>query len=335
MQTAKGGQREDGGLFRVVEGNTAFGKCRRDVPVIDLRRFDRAFLLRIIRKGVASFVVFNDKRGAANLKRVDAAAGFFADNSVDADDLGNEGTLEFSSESTLWSGGVPNAEHQGGRAKFVERGRVLQAHVVEFFANLGLTKRLTVQQAVAEDGVSDAVRSLKAGDSADGVEEVFVGEINLHYRNGCGFEATGVDGSLKGILQAVGLSLNGIQEDAWRGLECAVGLLDAAIFGGVGSFVVGRREDFRSVTGGGLKRAARAKSSGGTANGRLEGGVVEFVAHGSGWVGWTLIYGVKTTAAVLPRPVGMEISCDWQGVPAVSHSASARQDCSPQAKRCW
>src|SRR5262249_53992245 len=84
------------------------------------------------------------------------------------DDLGDHRAGELHSQPAAGAGAIPHPEHEAVRSVPEQRSSIPWAELVEFLADVRLAEpgRLVAfaVQAVSQDGVSDAVRGLQAGD---------------------------------------------------------------------------------------------------------------------------------------------------------------------------
>jgi hypothetical protein len=116
-----------------------------------------------------------------NFSRIDATCGPLARHGIDADHFGHVGARELRAETTARPGGIPQAEHQRGRAQFEQGGGIAQVDVVDLAAMRGLAELHPVQQAVAQQRIGNAVRRFQAG-HAQVTAQILSGEIDGDHR---------------------------------------------------------------------------------------------------------------------------------------------------------
>ena len=189
--------------------------------------------------------------------------------------------MKLGSHATLRARAVPNAEHQGRGAVLEHRGRVRRARVCHLLADGRVTERHCVEDAVAQKGVGDAVRSLKRGDLLEVLEAFLLREIDLHDREGQLASAPSIE---QGFFHPVRLRGNRVEQHGGDLAPIDTARLHRILRRGVALLNVRRREDLVGQATSRLETRDRADRGGVACDGLHEGIQVERAHQTSGGI---------------------------------------------------
>ena len=226
-QAAQTGQRDDGPVLGIRTGNTERLNRGGDVAVVDL---GRTHLLRARSRflliGAPTRPALEHVHLPENAQRIDAASGAlsrrprfhlagarvpdFVDRGIDTHDLRHERTRELRAQPAALALAVPGAEQQRRRRELQQRGGVGRLRRRQTPARRALHEGFVAHEAVAQDGVVDAVRRVEGRDALQRIEAGGP-KVDRHVRDP---DLTALGSRQQRFFQSVRLALNAVDEHA-------------------------------------------------------------------------------------------------------------------------